>query len=95
MGATKRLFIQEQLRRDALIEDTKIVEVNATLLKHSRRAILIQVLVVVLKVKVWIPKSQIVSPDPIRLELIEPGDELQLYVPLWLAKTNNLTSQRR
>lgn len=90
MGATKRLYVEEQMRRDVLIEDTKMVEVSTKLTRHSNRAIMISLKVSMVHIKPWIPKSQILEPDHIALDRIEPESALTMIIPLWLAKSNGL-----
>lgn len=90
MGAMKRLYVEEQMRRDELTEDTKMVEVSTKLLRHTIRAIMISMKVAMVHIKPWIPKSQILEPDRIALNRIEPGDALTMIIPLWLAKSNGL-----
>jgi len=90
MGIAKSFYTEELIRRDTLIEDNKMVKVDTTLLKHTARAILVPVKVAVVKSKAWIPKSQILDPDPIELNAIEPKSELTMIISLWLAKKNSL-----
>ena len=85
----------EQIRKDELIQDTKIVKVRIVLAKHTARALLANARVAILKIKAWLPKSQVVEPDPIALNLVKVGEELTIHIPLWLARSNNLTSERR
>lgn len=91
MGLTKSFFTLEQIRKDNLTQDTKTVETKAKFVRSTNRAILIFVKVVMVKAKVWLPKSQIVEPDPVALNVVKEGDEVVLIIPLWLAKSNNLT----
>ena len=95
MGITKALYLLEQIRKDELTQDNKIIKVRIVLAKHTTRAVLVNARVAILKVKARLPKSQVVEPDPIALKLVKVGDELTLHIPLWLAKSNNLTSIRR
>ena len=90
MGATKALFTLEQIRIDDILEDTKMTTVKGAFIRSTPKAILIAVKIVMIKTNVWLPKSKIVNPDPIELGMAEVGDELQLRVPLWLAKANGL-----
>lgn len=91
MGLTKNFYTLEQIRKDDLLEDAKIVKVNVELIRHTARAILVYAKIVMVKVRPWIPKSQIVEPDPIALNMVQSGDELELIIPLWLAKSKSLT----
>ena len=90
MGASKRFYTLEQMRKDDLLEDARIAEVTVELIRHSAKAILVYAKIVLIKVTPWLPKSQIIEPDPIALNIAKGGDELTLVVPLWLAQKNNL-----
>ena len=95
MGITKNFFTLEQIRRDDLLEKSngEMALVKVKLIKHSDsgKAILIHAKTVVVGITRWIPKSQILSPNPIALNLAVTEDDLVLFIPRWLAKTNNLT----
>lgn len=91
MGITKNYYTLEQIRKDDLLEDTKIAETTVELICHSAKAILVHAKIVFVKVKSWLPKSQIIEPDPIALSMVQSGDELTLVIPLWLARSNSLT----
>ncbi len=94
MGLTKNDYTLEQIRKDDLLEDARIVKVKVELIRHSAKAILVYAKIVLVKVKPWIPKSQIVEPDPIALNMVQRGDKLTLIIPFWLAKKNNLTYKK-
>lgn len=91
MGIAKHFFTLEQIRKDNLTCDTKIIEVKVKFVRPTNRAILVSIKVVMIKAKVWIPKSQIVEPDPVALNKVKEGDKLVLIIPFWLAKANGLT----
>lgn len=96
MGLTKSFYTLEQIRRDNLSENSEMVTVKVKLLRHTQKAILTQSKIVVsrivsTKATPWLPKSQVLEPDPIALNLVKTDEELVLIIPLWLAKTNGLT----
>jgi len=91
MGFTKSLYTLEQIRRDDIIKDSPIGEISGVLVRSTTRALLMLIKVVMVKIKVWLPKSQVIVPEPAVLNEAIAGDELTLLVPSWLAKTNKLT----
>ena len=92
MGTEKELYTQEQIRRDHLLEDTEMVESKATLITSTDRAILVYQ--GRYSINKWLPKSQILEPDPIALAEAKWGEELNLIIPLWLARSNTLDYKR-
>ena len=93
MGANKEFYTQEQIRRDHLLEDTEMVESKATLITSTDRAILVYQ--GRYGINKWLPKSQILEPDPIALAKAKLGEELSMIIPLWLARSNRLSYKRQ
>ena len=94
MGAVKALYVLEQIRVDELVQDNKTVRVKVQLVNPTARAVLVYVTVKRTIVDAWLPKSQIIEPDPIALKLAKIGDVLVLLIPFWLAKSKGLTHER-
>ena len=92
MGTEKEFYTQEQIRRDHLLEDTEMVESKATLVTSTDRAILVYQ--GSYGTSKWLPKSQILEPDPVALAKAESGEELNMVIPLWLARSNKLNYER-
>lgn len=92
MGTEKEFYTLEQIRRDHLLEDTEMVRIKAEFITFTDLAIL--VCQGSFGISKWLPKSQVLEPDPIALKLAESGDELALIIPLWLARSNKLDYRR-
>lgn len=92
MGIVKEPYTLEQIRRDHLLEDTEMVRLKVEFITFTDLAIL--VCQGSFGISRWIPKSQILEPDPVALKLAKGGDELALIIPLWLARSNKLEYER-
>ena len=93
MGIAKEFYTQEQIRRDHLLEDTEMVESKASLITSTDLAILVYQ--GRYGINKWLPKSQILEPDPTALAKAKWGEELNLIIPLWLARSNELDHKRQ
>ena len=95
MGAVKELYIQEQDRVSELTQDNKVVITKVEMIEHRELAFSVFAKVAGINVAVWLPKSQIVSPDPVALDRARLGDSLTLTMPLWLVKKKRLSYTER
>ena len=93
MGTEKELYTLELIRRDHLLEDTEMVKLKVEFIRPTDRAIL--VCQGSYGISKWLPKSQILEPDPIALAEAETGEELDMVIPLWLARSNKLNYERQ